>query len=121
MRANPLAQTIVAERDEGGFHTLRAQGVEHCVTPEDGEAQQDRSRGIGVHETEYIVTTQGSEDFEDDLGVAASANEDEPAHVAIRNRGQRDGRSRSSRRFIENTSCNPEERSGRMVPFASSI
>src|SRR5260370_1187723 len=84
-------------------------------------AKQDRSRGMGVQETDYTVTTQSSEDFENALGMAAGAHQDEPAHVAIRNRGQRDGRSRNSRRFIENTSCNPEERSGRMVPDASSI
>src|SRR5262249_49411989 len=121
MRANPLPQTIVAERDEGRLHTLSAQIVEHRVTPEDGEPQQDRSRRIGVHETDHIETAQGSEDFEDDLGMAAGANEDKSAHVAIRKRGQRDGMSQTSSRFIENTSCNPKERSGRIIPDASSI
>jgi hypothetical protein len=74
MRPNPLTQPIVAKRDESGFHTLSAQIVKYRVTPEDGKAQKDWSRGIGVHETDHVETAQGSEDFEDNLGVAAGAN-----------------------------------------------
>jgi hypothetical protein len=85
LAADLSAQPVVAQGDEGAADPFAAQGRQAQVVADHIHAEHLARRGIGVQQTDKRLAG-GAQQFDDHLGVAARAEDDDGSvsHLSLR-------------------------------------